>query len=146
MFELRPATERDYGLLWEIQRTSIGPYVDATWGWDEGFQRRYFDEHFDHRKHQIILVDESDAGFLSFECRDDHLYLGNVALLPAYQGRGIGTEVVRYLIHRANETDLPIRLQVLKSNPARGFYERLGFKLSGETDTHFQLVREQGAA
>jgi ribosomal protein S18 acetylase RimI-like enzyme len=146
VFELRPATERDYELLWKIQRTSIGPYVDATWGWDKAFQRSYFDEHFDHRKYQIILVGKSDAGFLSLGLREDHVYLANLALLPPYQRRGIGAAVVEYVIQQANQANLPIRLQVLKSNPARRFYERLGFKPCGETDTHFQLARGRGAA
>ena len=30
MFQLRPAVERVYELLWEIQRMAIGTYVDAT--------------------------------------------------------------------------------------------------------------------
>ena len=146
MFELRPATEHDYELMWEIQRTSIGPYVDATWGWDETFQRRFFDEHFDHRKHQIIQVGDRDAGFLSFEVRQGHLYLGNMALLPEFQNRGIGTAVVHHVIEQADGAEIPVRLQVLKSNPARRFYERLGFTRCGETDTHFQMVRVRDAA
>lgn len=144
MFELRPATALDTELLWEIQRTALGPYVDATWGWDEAFQRRYFDEHFDHRKHRIVVVGGCEAGFLSFEVHSDHVYLGNVALLPHYQGRGIGTAVVRYVLERASEARLPVRLQVLRSNPARRLYERLGFALCGETETHFQMTHPAG--
>jgi ribosomal protein S18 acetylase RimI-like enzyme len=146
MFELRPATDNDYELLWTIQRTAIGPYVDATWGWDEAQQRKFFDERFDHRKFQIIQVDGQDAGFLSFERRGDHVYLGNVALLPPFQRRGIGEQVVRYVIDRANALALPVRLQVLRSNPARRFYERLSFTVCGETGTHFQMVRECDSA
>ena len=146
MFTLRPATESDYELMWEIQRISLGPYVDATWGWDEAFQRSYFDEHFDHRKHQIIRVEGRDAGFLSVEHREDYVYLGNVALLPDFQNRGIGAVVVRDVITQAEESALSVRLQVLKSNPARRFYERLGFTPYGETETHFQMLRPRGAA
>jgi ribosomal protein S18 acetylase RimI-like enzyme len=142
-FDLRPATDRDYELLWTIQRIAIGPYVDATWGSDEAFQRRYFDEHFDPRRHQVVVVDGADAGFLSFERRGDHVYLGNVALLPAYQRRGIGAAIVQHVIEQANAAGLPVRLQVLRSNPARRFYERLGFESCGETATHFQLIRKR---
>lgn len=144
-FALRPAIERDYELLWEIQRTALGPWVAATWGWDEAFQRAYFDEHFDHRSFQIVRIEGADAGFLSYETRDDHVYLSNIALLPPYQGRGIGEEIARFVIERANARDLPVRLQVLRSNPARRFYERLGFRVVGETPTHFQMVRERSS-
>lgn len=145
MFELRPATAQDHEFLWEVQRTALGPWVDATWGWDEAFQRRYFDEHVDPRKHQIVRVEGTDAGFLSFEARSDHLYLANLALLPRFQRRGIGAELARFVIERAEEQGLPVRLQVLKANPARRFYERLGFSAYDETRTHFLMVRERNA-
>lgn len=62
-------------------------------------------------------------------------------------GRSIpAAAVVRYVIDRANQAQVPVRLQVLKANPARRFYERLGFKHCGETDSHFQVIRERGAA
>jgi ribosomal protein S18 acetylase RimI-like enzyme len=141
IFTLRPASENDYELLWKIQRTAIGPYVDATWGWDEAFQRRFFDEHFDHRNFQIIRVSEVDVGFLSFEIRPDHAYLGNLALLVPYQSRGFGALVVQHVIRVANENGRPVRLQVLKSNPAVQFYARMGFSRCGETATHIQMSR-----
>lgn len=143
IYALRRGTASDYELMWTIQRVSIGPYVDATFGWEESVQRRYFDDHFDHRKHQIILVGGVDAGFLSWERRDDHVYLGNVALLPEFQNRGVGTRVVRDVMAQAEKDGLPLRLQVLKPNPARRFYERLGFVVCGETDTHFRMARDR---
>lgn len=143
-FTLRAADGCDTELLWTIQRTAIGPYVDATWGWDEAAQRRFFDEHFDPRKFQIVRVAGWDAGFLSVEERAGHVYLGNLALLPGFQRRGIGAEVVASVLEQSDERGLPVRLQVLRSNPARRFYERLGFVLRGETDTHFQLERAPG--
>ncbi len=36
---------------------------------------------------------------------------------------------------------LPVRLQVIKGNPARNLYERLGFTVTGETDTHLLMLR-----
>ena len=35
---------------------------------------------------------------------------------------------------------LPTRLQVLRVNPARHLYERLGFAVVGETPTHYLMV------
>jgi ribosomal protein S18 acetylase RimI-like enzyme len=145
-FTLRPASEKDVELLWEIQRTAIGPWVDATFGWDEAQQRRFFDEHFEPARFEIIQVAGEDAGFLSVEERTDHVYLGNLALLPAFQRQGIGAEVAAPVLERADARGLPVRLQVLRSNPARRFYERLGFVLRGETETHFQLERPRRAA
>lgn len=140
-FELRPAREEDYELMWRIQRRSLGPYVTATWGWDEAVQRDFYDRNFDHRTHHIVRVAGSDAGFLSFQLRADHLYLADLALLPEYQRQGVGTEVLHHVIARAGARGVPVRLQVLESNPARAFYERHGFVQRGETETHVRMER-----
>jgi ribosomal protein S18 acetylase RimI-like enzyme len=64
------------------------------------------------------------------------LFLAYVAILPAFQGRGVGTAIVRDLVEEARAQDLPVTLQVLKENPgARRLYERLGFAVTGENET-----------
>jgi GNAT superfamily N-acetyltransferase len=143
-FELRPASASDYELVWTIQRTSIGPYVDLTFGASEDEQRAFFDDYFDHRDFEIVQVGGRDAGFLSFETRDAEVYLGHIALLPDFQNQGIGAELVRHVIDHAEDAGLPVRLRVIRSNPARRFYERLGFSCYGETGTHFLLERRTG--
>ena len=48
----------------------------------------------------------------------------DVVLLPAYQGQGIGTEIVRYLAHHAKARNV-----LLHSVPGKeGFYEKLGYR------------------
>ena len=32
-------------------------------------------------------------------------------------------------------------LQVFKDNPAKSLYEKLGFKVYGETETHYQMEK-----
>ena len=46
------------------------------------------------------------------------------------------------LMEEAAKAKLPIRLQVLKvNNRAFKFYERLGFKRTGESETHILMER-----
>lgn len=42
-------------------------------------------------------------------------------------------------MNAASARGLPTRLQVLKVNPARSLYERLGFELVEETQTHYVM-------
>jgi ribosomal protein S18 acetylase RimI-like enzyme len=77
--------------------------------------------------------------------REDHLFLSNVALLPRYQGRGLGTQLVRMVLAEGERRALPVRLQVLKANRVRRLYERLGLAVCGESETHFQMVRGRQA-
>ncbi len=144
MFSLRPATPRDAELLWHIQWTSLGAYIAEVYGTSEREQRCFFDEHFRVRDHQIIQVEGRDAGYLFTEVRGDHLYLGNLALLAPFRNREIGAEVVRHVVAQADALGLPVRLQVLRSNPARNFYVRQGFDQVGETSTHYLMARPSG--
>jgi ribosomal protein S18 acetylase RimI-like enzyme len=137
---LRQATPDDRAFLWELQRTALRAVVEATWGWDEAFQARHFDEHFDTADRSIVRVDGADAGVLCVRVREDHLFLSNVALLPRHQGRGLGAQLVRMVLAEGERRGLPVRLQVLKANRARRLYERLGFVVCGESETHFQMV------
>jgi GNAT superfamily N-acetyltransferase len=70
------------------------------------------------------------------------IFLGSLLILPGYQGRGLGTAVIRDVIGRAERLGLPVALQVLKVNPAIRLYQRLGFATVGETATHFLMRRE----
>ena len=62
--------------------------------------------------------------------RPDALHIAELRLLPALQGRGIGTTVVNGVVARAAERSLPVELSVVPANPrARQLYERLGFEV-----------------
>ena len=71
----------------------------------------------------------------------DAVKLHRVFLLPEAQGRGIGTRLVEEVLAASRATRRPVRLRVLRVNPARRLYERLGFKVTGETETHFEMER-----
>jgi ribosomal protein S18 acetylase RimI-like enzyme len=144
MFELRPADDRDRDFIWVINTQSLRPSVEATWGWDDAFQRNYFKEHYGDYERQIIRLDGQDVGVLSFETRADHVYVNLIAFLPQFQGQGLGTRVLGEVKDRAAALGLPVRLQVLKPNRARQLYERLGFRTYAETATHFQMACERG--
>jgi ribosomal protein S18 acetylase RimI-like enzyme len=69
-----------------------------------------------------------------------------VEILPAFRGRGLGSAIVRDLLAEAHARSVPVTLQVLKENPrARGLYERLGFAVTGETDTKHLMSTADGS-
>src|SRR5512135_1688517 len=123
---LRPATEKDGDLLWDLHRVTLKPYVEETWGWDDNFQRRYFWEHFLPEKSQVIQCEGVDAGVLTIEESPLGYILSNIELYPQFQGRGIGSSLITSLIKKADQHGLPISLRVLKINRARELYLRLG--------------------
>ena len=136
---LRPATESDYDFLWWLHGATMRTYVDAIWGWDEAVQRQFFQVRFNPARMQIVEYAGEAVGYVSVERREESVFLGAIEIAPEYQGRGIGTGLIRDLQGEAQRQGLPLRLQVLQGNPARRLYERLGFEATGETETHIMM-------
>ena len=76
---------------------------------------------------------------LSLEERVEDVFLRAIEIHPDYQGQGIGTAIIRKIIAEGALKMKPVFLQVLKVNPAKRLYERLGFSVVNETPTHFHM-------
>jgi len=139
MYTLRRATQADYAFSYQLHRATMKDYVAQTWGWDEAVQELMFKDRFDPGRSSIIVVDGRDVGILSMERRIDTLFLANLQILPEEQGKGLGTAIIKAILARAYDEGISVSLQVLKFNPARHLYERLGFVVSGETATHYLM-------
>lgn len=138
----RPAVTADRAWLWELKRATMRDYVAAVYGWDEKEQHRMFIEKFDPSFLKIIQINGSDIGLLDFEEREVDFLLGRIEIFPTSQKMGIGSVVIQTVIAEAAGKMKSVRLQVLRSNPARRLYERLGFRVEAETPTHFKMRKE----
>ena len=146
---LRPATADDDDFLFELYASTRKEELDA-WGWD-GKQRQAFleqqfrSQHKSYRMqfpssyHNIIMKSRRTIGRMMIERASDGFRLIDIALLPEFRGFGIGTRLVQELIDEAVAAKAPLRLQVLKSNPARYLYERLGFVVLGDDGPYLQM-------
>lgn len=139
MFTLRQATEADYAFLFHLHQASMKDYVTLTWGWDEAVQQTLFRERFAPARCQMVVVEGREVGVLAVQHQSDTLFLANLQLLPDYQKQGLGTAIIQMLLGQASQQGIPVTLQVLKVNPARHLYERLGFRVIGETATHYLM-------
>src|SRR5690606_24008451 len=90
-------------------------------------------------KNTIIMIDGEPIGCFRLERYGNYDSLDYVALLPAFQRRGIGTALIRKVMASAAVRGVPVRLSVLKANPARELYERLGFEVTGWDDVRWYL-------
>ena len=137
--KFRQITTDDLEFLWRLHNSALKDYVARTWGWDEDWQRLDFIEKFKPAEGVIIVVDDTNAGFWRTIERKTETVLVSIRLLPEFQNRGIGTEIIANLLNKSKN---PVRLQVLKVNPARRLYVRLGFKVYDETETHFKMIKK----
>jgi ribosomal protein S18 acetylase RimI-like enzyme len=121
-------------------------YVEKTWGWDEGFQRGMFEEDFDPSSLMIIEKDREPIGCISVQRPGNEILLSAIEIAPSQQNQGVASQLIQELLDESDQSHLPVKLQVLKVNPARRLYERLGFQCTGETPTHYVMRREPARA
>jgi ribosomal protein S18 acetylase RimI-like enzyme len=131
--------ESDLEPMMRIGHEGIRPYVEKLWGWDQADQERRFRETFDPTKISIVTIDGRDAGYLQLENHDDHVFLAGIYLDEEYRRRGIGSELIVDVLGRCRHLRQPLRLRVLRSNPAQRLYMRLGFRPVEETSTHIYM-------
>jgi ribosomal protein S18 acetylase RimI-like enzyme len=142
LLALRSRAPEDREFLWSLHRETMQDYVGKTWGWDDNLQRERFDEKFDPELLQIIEYDSQPIGYISARRPGTEIFLATIEIALAFQNRGVGTRLISNLLNEADWLRIPVKLLVLKVNPARRLYERLGFQCTSETSTHFAMKRE----
>lgn len=93
---------------------------------------------------QIILVDRKPVGLVKMgivALNNTHksLHIRQLQIMPKFQGKGIGSKVLTVVKKRALQLCLPITLNVLLKNPARGLYLRHGFQVENKNRLEYQL-------
>lgn len=105
-------------------------------------QRFQYDEGFPQAESRIILLDDRPVGRMLVDESEREFVLVDIALLPQHRKSGIGTQLLKELLNRAVVARKPIRLHVLKSNPALRLYERLGFSRVADESMYLEMVFE----
>jgi ribosomal protein S18 acetylase RimI-like enzyme len=133
----RAATPSDREFLLAVYASTRADEL-AQVPWDEETKRAFVAQQFvaqdtDYRRNypnasfDVILAGGEPAGRLYVDRRDAEIHILDIALLPAFRGRGIGTAFLRQLMEEADTAGKPLTIHVELNNPARRLYERLGF-------------------
>ena len=138
---LRPATEDDRRFLRQLHHRCFRRWVEEVWGWDDAEQDRRFDAAWTTAGHFVVELNGTPIGALRTSQRHDHLFIDDIEIDPDHQGRGIGTRLLQRVLADAESSGTSVRLQVLRNNPAKRLYERLGFRVDGSNDTHYLMQR-----
>lgn len=79
------------------------------------------------------------AGFCAFWLVVDEIHINNVAIRPAFRGRGIGTALMQHVLLEARRLGAKrATLEVRASNDAaRRLYERLGFYVAATRRNYY---------
>lgn len=138
-FEFRPATAADFEFARKAHHAAYREVVERQFGpWDEAVQDRFFEQNWG-KNFEILFSEDVARGYVGIESQPGEFWLRELVILPEFQGKGLGTAVLRRMQENAAAQNIPIRLQVLKANRAQQLYSRLGFRVSGSTGTHVQM-------
>jgi ribosomal protein S18 acetylase RimI-like enzyme len=148
---LRPVAAGDRAFLLDLY-ASVRALELAHVPWDKATRQAFIEQQFaaqdaHYREHypgatlDVIEVDGKPVGRLYVHRGGGDIRIMDIALAPAYRGRGIGGELLRSLIAEAAASQRTLSIHVEVNNPARRLYERLGFRPAGEHGVYLLLER-----
>ncbi|MGG5810407.1 N-acetyltransferase family protein [Falsiroseomonas sp. CW058] len=137
----RPAAEADFEHLLDLSIRTMRAHLERIGRFDPERRRARMRQHLDAGSLMVIERDGAAIGCLGLYPRGAAMELHSVFLEPRVQGRGLGAEVFAAL--RARHPGRGWWIEVLKASPARRFWERQGFVLTGEAP--FDWIMERPA-
>ncbi|MGR8935951.1 MAG: GNAT family N-acetyltransferase [Gammaproteobacteria bacterium] len=109
-------------------------------------QHCYYQENYTDTDFLILLLDNRPVGRLYVARWSDEIRIVDIALLPEYRNRGIGTRILQDLLAEAAAAQKPVRIHVECFNPALNLYRRLGFKRIGEHGVYYLMEWSDAAS
>ena len=148
-FSLRPAGTGDEGFLRLVYAESRREELDQV-AWPEGqreaFLRSQFDaqdahyrKHYPEAEYMIIAHAGQPAGRFYVRRTKPEIRIMDIALIPEFRGKGIGTALLQQLIEEARSSARILTIHVEKFNPALRLYERLGFRAVDDRGAYWFL-------
>ena len=141
-YKLKDYTDEDYEFVYEAKKIAYRKYVEENFKeWNETKQREIFEAFIcAYGKDIKIIMDEvKKIGFYHGEMLENGGFeIGNICIIPEYQGKGIGTRLLKNILEEHRDKD--IYLRYFKQNPVVKLYERLGFEIIEEMPYHFKMV------
>ena len=138
-FTLRPETEADVPFLRQLYISTRWEELAQVANWTDDQRIAFLDSQFDaQRSHylsqyasaafDVLEAQGVPAGRLYLDRQADTLLVVDIALLPEWCGRGIGTALLEAMFAEARLSGKGVTISVEKFNPAQRLYRRLGFR------------------
>ena len=135
---LRPVTPADdefllmvYGRSREAELNQVvweEGQKEAFVAWQFKMQRQDYESRFADTEYAVVLADGEQVGRIWIARDEREIHLLDIAILPDFQNRGVGTILMKRLIDESHRTGKRLRHTVFMLNAdAHRFYERLGF-------------------
>lgn len=91
-------------------------------------QHVHYQTYYTTAEFLLIVKDNQNIGRLYIDRNKSTFCIIDIALIPEFKYKGIGTKILQEIIKEAQITDKKIVIHVESFNPAYKWYEKLGFK------------------
>jgi ribosomal protein S18 acetylase RimI-like enzyme len=140
----RAATETDIPFLLELRRQTMTEHLQRS-GVEASDSERIERVLANFGCAEIVLLSGTPVGLLKVVRAPDNWELVQIQILPDKQGGGLGSIILGKLLADADEAGASVSLSVLRANPARRLYERLGFRIVGGSERAYAMQYGRGS-
>jgi ribosomal protein S18 acetylase RimI-like enzyme len=137
-YKLRKVQKSDLDWLLTLRMETMAGYVRAS-GTLLTTENQMARIEQDYASIEIIRFEDQDIGMIKLVKTPDFWKLIQIQILPEFQNCGIGQNLIKNIQHQAGAQGIPIALSVLRTNPAKRLYERLGFQVTLEKEKSYQM-------
>jgi ribosomal protein S18 acetylase RimI-like enzyme len=111
-------------------------------------QKKFYEENYAGAEFLVILFQNQPAGRLYLHRHPGEIRVMDIALLPEFRRKGIGSFLFHQLFAEARAASKPVGIHVEIFNPALRLYEKLGFRKMADKGVYhfFQWFPEKPAA
>ncbi len=131
-------SDKDMAFLADLYRTTRWKEVmQAPWNDEQRIeflnqqfeaQHTHYLSHYPNAEKLLIQLKQQNIGRIYIDRDDVSICLIDVAILPNYQRKNLGTQILKELLIEAEETNKKIVIHVENFNPAYHWYLKQGFK------------------
>lgn len=134
----RPATEADVGALMELRKATMMAHLQRA-GAPSDEQSLLARVTYRLEDAQLVFMGTEMVGLLKVSRTGQEWKLVQIQVTPARQGQGLGEQLIRRVLADADRQGCSVVLDVLRGNPAKRLYERLGFVAVSEDERSYVM-------
>jgi GNAT superfamily N-acetyltransferase len=135
-YSLRPAEQADVEAILEMDRSHMKEEVEKYFQWDEENARQIIVDNLDRAR--VLVFQNRMVGLYYWWSEPPNLaILGSIQVASGHRNKGLGKRLMGDFEDQAWAAGLRrAGLAVFTGNPARAFYERLGYRVTGNDGPH----------
>lgn len=145
MYYFNKYKEKEFEYLYQMKKDCFKWYVEEIYGpWKDEFQMELFKKFIKENQENIKIIkhEKRTIGlFTNYVNKNNESVIDLFYIDKNYQAKGIGKKILQKQLNIDKENKRSTILKVYKRNPARFLYEKVGFEVYEENDTHYKMRR-----